>query len=250
MPGHRFYAPLENFTAESVCLPDDEAHHARQVLRVQVGETVSVFDGCGRVFQATVAEVSKRRVRLTLGPALPVTGESPLALTLGVALLKSDKFEWVIQKAVELGVTCIIPLTTRHVEPSVLRGASERLERWRRIGREATKQCGRSHLTAIASPHGLADVLTMPGVKFFFTERQGVDWSMAVNRVGPCPAAVVALVGPEGGWSESEQALAEAHNAVCLKLGPRILRAETAAILAVGLLQSAFGDFVVNHHDT
>ncbi len=243
MPGHRFYAPSENFTATSVQLPEDEAHHAVHVLRIRVGEVVTVFDGQGQVFQATVAEASKRGVRLALDAPLLALGESPLDLTLGVALLKADKFEWVIQKAVELGVTRIVPLVTRHVEPGLIRGASEKLERWTRISREATKQCGRGYLTPILPPQPVTDVLSSGGVKFFFTERWGNSWAKTISQFPTHPTKVAALVGPEGGWSEAERQLAEAHGAYGITLGPRILRAETAAILAVGLLQATFGDF-------
>ncbi len=243
MPGHRFYAPSENFTATSVQLPEDEAHHAVHVLRIRVGEVVTVFDGQGQVFQATVAEASKRGVRLALDAPLPALGESPLDLTLGVALLKADKFEWVIQKAVELGVTRIVPLVTRHVEPGLIRSASEKLERWTRISREATKQCGRGRLTPVLPPQPVVEVLSSEGVKFFFTEREGSGWAKTISRLPTHPTMVVALVGPEGGWSEAERQLAGTHKAYGITLGPRILRAETAAILAVGLLQATFGDF-------
>ncbi len=244
MPGHRFYAPSENFTATSVQLPSDEVHHAVQVLRIRVGDRVVVFDGQGRMFQAMVAEVSKRGVRLALETALPVLGESPLDLTLGMALLKADKFEWVIQKAVELGVTRIVPLITQHVEPNLIRGASEKLERWSRISREATKQCGRGYLTPILPPQPVSELLSSGGVKFFFTERQGNGWATVLSQLRKRPSTVVALVGPEGGWSEAERKLAETQGAYGVTLGPRILRAETAAILAAGLLQATFGDFV------
>lgn len=242
--GHRFYAPSENFTAAAVQLPADEAHHAVHVLRIRAGDKVTVFDGQGRVFHATVVEASKRGVHLALEDVRLTPNESPLDLTLGVALLKADKLEWVIQKAVELGVTRIVPLITRHVEAGLIRGASEKLERWSRIGREATKQCGRGCLTPILSPQPVAEVLSSEGVKFFFTERQGQGWGTVVGGFPHHPTRVVALVGPEGGWSDAERQLAEAHGAYSITLGPRILRAETAALMAVGLLQATFGDFV------
>ncbi|MCS7080650.1 MAG: 16S rRNA (uracil(1498)-N(3))-methyltransferase [Chloracidobacterium sp.] len=244
MPHHRFYAPLENFTAAEVYLPDDEAHHAVHVLRIRVGETVNVFDGQGRAFCAVVTEASKRGVRLVPAEPLP-SNESPLDLTLAAALLKADKFEWVIQKAVELGVTRIVPLVTRHVEPGLVRGLSaERLSRWARISREATKQCGRSRLTPVTAPRPLAEVTAMEGVKFFFTEHGGQSWSRIVKGIDTPPSVVTAFVGPEGGWSHDERTRAVADGAHLVTLGRRILRAETAGILAVGLLQSAFGDFV------
>lgn len=252
MSHHRFHAPSENFTSGEVRLPADEGHHAVHVLRVRVGETVNVFDGCGRAFRAVVAEASKRGVRLALGEPLP-SNESPLDLTLAAALLKADKFEWVIQKAVELGVTRIIPLVTCHVEPGVVRSVSaDRLARWTRIGREATKQCGRSRLTPIAAPRPVADLLTEEGVKFFFTERDGDDWARVVQNVAKNadapPVSLTAFIGPEGGWSDEERRQAAAHGAWPVTLGSRILRAETAALLAVGLLQSEFGDLVAGRN--
>ncbi len=247
MPGHRFYAPSESFTAADARLPADEAHHAVHVLRVRVGEAVNVFDGQGRAFRAIVAEASKRGVRLALAEPLP-SNESPLELTLAVAILKADKFEWVIQKAVELGVARVIPLMTRHVEPGLVRGVSaDRLARWARISREATKQCGRSRLTPIAAPRPVSDLLAEEGVKLFFAERGGQDLARVVEKVvrkTDAPPPMTAFVGPEGGWSDAEREQALASGARLVTLGPRILRAETAGILAVGLLQLAFGDFV------
>ncbi|OYT69461.1 MAG: 16S rRNA (uracil(1498)-N(3))-methyltransferase [Chloracidobacterium sp. CP2_5A] len=244
MPGHRFYAPLENFTDKEARLPDDEAHHAVHVLRVRVGETASVFDGQGRAFRAVVAEASKRGVRLALAEPLP-SNESPLDLTLAAAILKADKFEWVIQKAVELGVTRIIPLIARYVEPGLVRSvSSDRLDRWARISREATKQCGRSRLTPIATPRPMPDLLAAQGVKFFFTERDGQSWGRVVKSIDAPALSAIAFVGPEGGWSDDEREQAAAGGAWLVTLGPRILRAETASALAVGLLQSALGDLV------
>ncbi len=243
MPHHRFYAPLENFTTADARLPDDEAHHAVHVLRIRVGEIVNVFDGQGRAFRAVVAEASKRGVRLALAEPLP-SNESPLELTLAAAILKADKFEWVIQKAVELGVARVIPLITRHVEPGLVRSVSaDRLARWARISREATKQCGRSRLTPIATPCSVSDLLAENGIKFFFTERGGQSLAHSVKKTD-IPPPMTAFVGPEGGWSDDEREQAAACGAWLVTLGPRILRAETAGILAVGLLQLAFGDFV------
>jgi 16S rRNA (uracil1498-N3)-methyltransferase len=242
MPGHRFYAPPETFTGNLVTLDEEEAHHARAVLRLSEGDAVRVFDGAGREFEAAVTEISKKRVILALGEALDGDLESPLALTLAAALLKADKFEWVIQKAVELGVTRIVPLVTEHTEIGAVRGASEnRLVRWRRIALDATKQCGRRVLMKLDDPVAFDAALAAndSAARVFFAERGAVGWRGGESR----PTSAVAYVGPEGGWSDWE--IGEAREAGCrlVTLGPRILRAETASVVAATLLQAAWGDF-------
>jgi 16S rRNA (uracil1498-N3)-methyltransferase len=242
MPGHRFYSAPETFAGNLVTLDDEEAHHALSVLRLRIGDAASVFDGHGREFMATVAELSKRRVLLSLGDELDGEFESPLNLTLAAALLKADKFEWVIQKAVELGVTRIVPLVTEHTEIGAVRAVSEnRLVRWRRIALDATKQCGRRVLTTLSEPVGFDHALTTSEseVNVFFAERGAGPWRDGDRT----PKSATAFIGPEGGWSGQETAMADEVGCHLVTLGPRVLRAETASVLAVGLLQSDWGDF-------
>lgn len=244
MQRHRFYTPPTQFTSSSALLDADEAHHLTRVLRLKEGNRVFVFDGAGAEWEAEIARVSKREVELHLLAPLTDVVESPLRLTLAQALIKGDKFDWVVQKATELGVTRIVPLITEH---SDIRRADERaeqkLQRWRRIALEAVKQCGRRRLVEISEPVSFADFCeaARADCNLIFSERGGRElreaaatWSQ-VNQLNVCVAS-------EGGWSERELQKSETSGFVPVHLGARILRTETAAIVAVALTQHLFGD--------
>src|SRR5262249_16030603 len=147
MQRHRFYAEPSQFASSAVLLDQDEAHHLARVLRLGEGARVFVFNGIGKEWECEVAHISKPEFELTLIKPLDDPVESPLRITLAQALIKGDKFDWVVQKTTELGFTRIAPLITDH---SDIRRAEERaeqkLERWRRISLEAVKQSGRRRL--------------------------------------------------------------------------------------------------------
>ncbi|MEO7539104.1 MAG: RsmE family RNA methyltransferase, partial [Pyrinomonadaceae bacterium] len=151
---HRFYAPPESFADFEIVLGTDETRHLRDVLRLREGAEISVFDGHGREFHCTVKSIGKKKSMLTIVKDIPpASPESGLRLTVAAAMLKGDKFDLVVQKSVELGVAAVIPLQT--IRCDVKPGDSvKRLERWRRIALEATKQCGRARLMTIDEPIG------------------------------------------------------------------------------------------------
>jgi len=242
----RFFAPPNAFKQHSVTLTSDEAKHLRDVLRLKQGDEVFVFDGTGREYRCVVS--SWKRDEVTLDDCQPVDpphSESPLNLTLGVALLKGGKFDLVVQKTTELGVSEIIPLMTRHADIH-LRDASDaekRLNRWRRIALEAAKQCGRARVPDIVLPMTIQDVIAdsgeSPGI--LFSERDGKSLEEVVAASG-APDSITALVGSEGGWSDDEIKLALDSGWSVVTLGGRTLRAETAAITVCALLQHWVGD--------
>lgn len=244
MQRHRFYASPVQFTASSVRLDADEAHHLVRVLRLKEGARVFVFDGGGAEWEAEIARVGKRDVELKLLAPLTDLVESPLRLTLAQALIKSDKFDWVVQKATELGVTRIAPLITEHGDiRRIDERAEQKLQRWQRIALEAVKQCGRRRLVEIVAPLSFADFCEGATVErnLIFSERGGrslrevaAEWEQT-NQLNLCVAS-------EGGWSEGELQKAAASGFVPVHLGSRVLRTETAAITAVALAQHLFGD--------
>jgi 16S rRNA (uracil1498-N3)-methyltransferase len=244
MQRHRFYAAPSSFTGTSVRLDSDEAHHLTRVLRLGSGARVFVFDGEGVEHECEVARVAKHDVDLNLLRRLEDVVESPLRLTLAQALIKGDKFDWVIQKATELGATRIVPLVTEHsdIKRSEER-AGQRLQRWRRISLEALKQCGRRRLVEICEPEPFDDfcVSAARGACLIFSERGGGSLaevstiSRDINQLSLCVAS-------EGGWSERELQRAASCGFTPVSLGSRILRTETAAIVAVSLAQHLFGD--------
>lgn len=242
MQRHRFHAHPEQFTDRRVILDADESHHLTRVLRLGVNDRVFVFDGEGSEWLAEISLAGKREVELKLVEKLAGAVDSPLHLTLGQAMIKGDKFDLVIQKTTELGVTRIVPLVTAHCD---VRVGGERIDnkltRWRRIALEAVKQCGRRRLVEIAEPADFADFCASDnsGLKLFFSERGGRSLREGIDGGA---ASLTLAVGPEGGWSDQEIETAEGAGFRPIHLGPRILRAETAGIAATALAQHLFGD--------
>ena len=227
----RFFVP--ELGASRVELADEEAHHLIHVLRLGEGDAVALFDGNGHAASATVARIDGDIVTLELGEALP-TNESPLALTLAIAVPKGDTMSLIVQKLTELGVATIQPLLSDNSEmPGD--AVMKRIERWQRVSLEAAKQCSRSQLPCIENPkpfealaHPDAMVLT-PGAPPLVSSE-----TLSANPV--------VLVGPEGGWSAAELHLAKDRELTVFGLGPRTMRTETAAIAAATLMQWLGGD--------
>jgi 16S rRNA (uracil1498-N3)-methyltransferase len=241
MSRRRFFAPPSafNFGKQTVTLTEDEARHLREVLRLKPGDEVSVFDGEGKEFRASVTEARRESATLELENEInPARPESPLQITLAVALLKGEKFDLVVQKATELGVTKVLPLITRHADIKLRdqADAAKRVTRWQRIALEAAKQSGRAVVPEVSLPIALESAFKNPCL--LFSERGGQGLEQILEPLG----SVTAIVGSEGGWSDEELEQARAAGAQIVTLGGRILRAETAAITAAALQQHRFGD--------
>ena len=245
MAGHRFFVPPENISSQTVVIEGDEAYHLRRVLRLVPGDEVLVFDGCGREMRARIEQFDAQSVFLRIIEQLGNEVESPLSLTLVQGLIKGERFEVVIQKATELGVSAFQPLVSKYTDVRLSEfRAEKRLERWRRIVLEAAKQSGRRRLMTILPLiewDELIDQAIQPVV--FFAERGGQSLEQIANKLKTQQfSEVSAVVGSEGGWSEQEQAEAASAGFHLATLGPRILRAETAGVTAAVLLQYLFGD--------
>jgi len=235
----RFLVAQPAALGDVVTLRDDEARHAK-VRRLALGEAVALFDGAGFTCVGVVEHATRDalRIRVTAVRAAR-SDESPLALTLAVGLLKSDKLDWVVEKATELGVATLQPFASAHSlgEPSLARQT-----RWQHLALAAAKQCGRSVVPAIAAPIGFADLPAIPAdVRVLLAERGAAQRLAHVEPVAP-PRAVVIAVGAEGGFSDAELDAASAAGFALVTLGPRTLRAETAAIVAAALCQARWGD--------
>jgi 16S rRNA (uracil1498-N3)-methyltransferase len=235
----RFYAPPENFTSQNIALSLEETRHLRDVLRLRVGETVAVFNGIGGEFLCEIETIGKKESVLKIIEEItPKSPESNLNLTLAVAILKGEKFDLVIQKAVELGVTKFIPIITKRTDVK-LKDADKKLERWRKIILESSKQCGRAMLMEVTETVELNKFIqSQNGAKILFTERNGKSFSSIKSNQN-----LTAVIGSEGGWEDSEIELAQQNGFQIITLGGRILRAETAVIAISALLQNHFGDF-------
>lgn len=236
----RFHVPTAAPGARIV-LPDHAAHHAREVLRLRSGSAVQVFDGNGNEFAGVLDEVSRARVSARLGPAIEPRAESPLRLVLALSPLKGDRMELAIQKATELGVAEIWPVVTIRTD-AVARPALQgsRQERWEKVASGAAEQCGRSVVPTIAPTVSLETLCTRPfvGERLVLLEEGAETGLRSVARKD----AAMVLVGPAGGWDPTEASRLRAAGFLAVSLGPRILRAETAAVTAVAVLQALWGD--------
>jgi 16S rRNA (uracil1498-N3)-methyltransferase len=250
MTRRRFYAPPIAFShdVKSVTLSFDETRHLRDVLRLRVGDEGYVFDGEGREFRGSVVGIDRSSSVLQITEKVqPLSPESPLNLMLAVALLKGEKFDVVVQKAAELGATCVVPLITSRADVRIHNpeDAEKKQARWRRIALEATKQCGRAKLIEIDAPISFAEFVARPPVHnelcLMFSERKGIPLANAVDSIER-PSSVKAIVGSEGGWTDEEIQQACTAQWKIVTLGGRTLRAETAAITVAALLQHRFGD--------
>ena len=216
-----------------VTVTGDEFHHSVRVVRVRVGEEVELFDRAGNAARGTVQTLERESAVIITAESLP-SRESPLAVHLAMAVIQLEKFELVLQKATELGVRSILPMMTERVELRPERYANKR-ERWEKIVFEAVKQSGRAFVPAIEEPLAFADVIRRTGEKILFDADAEPSTIERLHEV-------TLLIGPEGGWTDEE--LLVARDAGCLfqRLGPRRLRAETAAIAAMAVITSRFGD--------
>jgi 16S rRNA (uracil1498-N3)-methyltransferase len=227
---------------DRVSLTDREAHYLGTVLRLRRGDRVRTFNGRGQERYAAVRSLGRHHAELEmLESAVPVP-ESELELTLIQALPKAEAMDLVVQKATELGVRAIVPVVT---DFSVIRlepeRAARRVEHWSRIARSACEQCGRHRPTRIHAVTALeACLATLPetATKLALDTEAAAAFAPAAAR----PSQAFLLVGPEGGFSPSDLERIKAHGFGPLKLGPRVLRTETAAIVACGILQHLWGD--------
>ena len=224
-----------------------EIRHIGKVLRLKAGDEVMLFDGEGKEYHASLTRLSPREISLTLlrGPS-SVAAESPLKIILGVGLLKSYKLDWLIQKTTELGVAEVVPFYSLHVVPRWEEApplAGSKQSRWEKIASEAAKQCGRAQVPKIHSPCSFEEMLAMKSeetTKILLWEKEpaGSLKNVLASSVSP----IFALIGPEGGFSDEEALRAREAGFQPIRLGPRILRAETAGIVIVSLLQFIRGD--------
>lgn len=235
----RFFADPAQISETSVQLSAEETHHLRDVLRLAPGDEVHVFDGSGRERACRVVSISKNGSVLEITAEVPAPApESPLGLTLIPTVLSGERFDLIVQKAVELGVRHLIPMHTRRGDVKVA-DARRRVGRWKRIAMEATKQCGRARLMTVGEPATFDELIhgRSPGAAILFSERDGGQLPPLGDSV-----ELSAFMGPKGGWDDSELELAADLGVPIVTLGGRILRAETAAIALTAILQHRFGD--------
>ncbi|WP_333845203.1 16S rRNA (uracil(1498)-N(3))-methyltransferase [Pelomicrobium sp.] len=242
----RFYCPALAQEPARVSLPPAAAHHATRVLRLKVGDRVGLFDGRGTEALGAVAAVERQGVHVQVLEWRPAPPVPALELTLAQALCTQEKMDWVVQKAVELGVARIQPLAT---ERSRVRLAPERAARrrvhWEGVVVAACEQCGRSRLAEVGPVLSLGAWLERQGPPVLEERRLllAPQASVGLSGLAPPTRAVTVLVGPEGGLTEEEMREAVAADFQPVRLGPRVLRTETAAVAVLSAIQALWGDW-------
>lgn len=221
-------------------LPDEAANHVGRVLRMQVGASLKLFNGDGFDYAATITEVTKKAVRVAISGKQDNPVESPLRIHLGQGISRGDRMDFAIQKAVELGVTEITPLFTERCGVKLdAERLAKRTEQWQKIAISACEQSGRSVVPTVHTAVSLQQWLASPTKALRLT----LDPRAAATIKTLTPASDIQLViGPEGGFTDTEVSQTAAAGFTGITLGPRILRTETAALTAISALQLQFGD--------
>ncbi len=228
----------EGATGGRAELTGAQARHMARVLRTAPGTRAHIVAGA-KVWSAVVTDVSEERVVFALEEELPA--EHALPITLLLAVFKFDRMEWSIEKATELGVARIVPVVARRTEKHLAHAAEARVERWRRIAHEAAKQSRRSDVPVIDAPLSLRDAVAQPwpGAKILLAENERTVMLRDALLTANANNSYALAIGPEGGWVAEEEQLFAATGWESVSLGPRILRAETAAIAAASIVASA-----------
>lgn len=244
--GARFFFPGRLGNGSEVRLPPDAAHHAARVLRLSEGDPVILFDGHGGEFEAQIIRLDRNEVRVKTGAHRAVERESPLEVHLVQGLSSGDRMDFTLQKAVELGVSTIQPIAT---ERSVVKlrdeRATRRAEHWQNLVISSCEQCGRNRVPQVAPVQDLVDWLAQlssdPGKERRLLLSPQADASL--QELAPDGGPIVLLAGPEGGLAPGEIAATLTRGFVAVRLGPRVLRTETAAVAALAAMQVLWGDF-------
>ncbi|MCL4263461.1 MAG: 16S rRNA (uracil(1498)-N(3))-methyltransferase [Anaerolineae bacterium] len=252
---HHFFIPPQNITDRQVILSGVQARQVAQVLRLRPGERLVVLDNTGWEYEVRLTAVSRDQVMGDVVEKRTAVGEPSVYITLYMALLKREKFEWVLQKGTEVGVSRFVPVITQRTLAQDTEIKPGKQERWRKILTEAAEQCRRGRIPALAAPMKLADALAQHGAEMALIPWEGADAASATarSRFGfavslksalgdTIPSSAALFIGPEGGFAPEEIELAIQHHVQPVRLGKRILRAETAALVAASLLLHVVGD--------
>jgi len=248
----RIFIPIPSIKENRISITGDKARYLSTVLRCKKGDDLIVFDGEGNCLRTNIIETGKREVVLEVLEKFSCNTEAPIRIILVQGLLKGQKMDLVVQKTTELGVKEIIPLITERSQARQTR----KVERWQKIAEEASRQSGRNVVPLIQEPINFNDYLSllvtrhssMPLRGFIFWEEGGLSLKEAVHKISISPIHRVAvspvhiLVGPEGGFTREEVSASEKRGFIVTSLGKRILRAETASISALTLVQFLLGD--------
>ena len=242
----RIYHPGEYTIGDIINLQESSSHHIASVLRMQVGQKFTVFAGDGIEYEAEIECLKKNRVSACILIMKSIKIESEHAIHLAQALCKGDKMEWIIQKSVELGVAAITPILTDHVAYSVNQmRLQKKQQQWQAIAIAACEQCGRNTIPMIHAPvcfRVFLHRIEHAAMEVVLLDPRAEKNLTAYLQMPSTKKCTIACIGPEGGFSAEEITQAYTQQIICVKMGARILRTETAAIAAITLLQAYRGD--------
>ncbi len=234
-------APLA--VGQRVAVEGAAANHVARVLRLRAGDAITLFNGTGTEFAGSIAEVRRDSVVVDVKEQRAAGGESPLSLTLAQGISRGERMDWILQKATELGGSRIVPLfTERSVVRLDERQAQRKLQHWRGIAIAACEQCGRNRVPEIASPLNIFEFVSGAAAARQTRLLLSPSGEQSIEAVSAAASGVTVLIGPEGGLTDNEQDAALRFGFTAVRMGPRILRTETAAIAALTILQHRFGD--------
>ena len=237
----RLYITAILTTGKSIELDDDNAHYVRTVLRLKKDTDIILFNGTGGEYLGSISEVSRKAVFIDINQWIDRSAESPLIVTLGLGISRSDRMDFTVQKAVELGVNHITPLMTEHCVVQI-KGEKrpQRLLHWQKIAQHAAEQSGRTMVPPLTDIHQLQHwVDQQQGLKVFLDPYA----TTSLAELSPISGQVTLLTGPEGGFADQERTLAKAAGFIPVSMGKRILRTETASLAALAAVQILWGDF-------
>ena len=239
----RCHVDLPLRAGTEVVLPERAANHLARVLRLREGDPCVLFNGDGHDHAARLLAIGKREVRAEVLSSSPVHNESPLRIVLVQGIARGEKMDLVLQKATELGVAGIVPVSGERTEVRLdVDRAEKRLSHWRSVVESACEQSGRARVPGVAAPAALeAAIRSLAGEGLrLLLDPQGEHRLASLSP--PVPACTWIAIGPEGGWSPGDRELLRAAGFSGLRLGPRVLRTETAGLAAIAALQALFGD--------
>jgi 16S rRNA (uracil1498-N3)-methyltransferase len=245
MSTNRFFVSTSDFEGDRVRLSREQAHQVRHVLRLGPGDIIVVLDDRGAEYDLTLTTVSQKEAAGRVTGTRDAAGEPTVQLTLFQSLLVREKFEWVLQKATEVGVAQVVPVLTARSLVRTKQIEENKLDRWRRIVTEAAEQSHRGRIPKIEPAILLGDVFSRyVGFDRFLiaAPSQTTPLHDALLGIGCKDPSLALMIGPEGGFTNEEVAVARAKGAIAVGLGPRILRTETAAMIASALVLYELGE--------
>jgi len=241
----RIYHPLQLENKQEISLDAETSHRLLRVLRLQPNDFIIIFNENNGAYKAKIISTQKGKVKILLEDSSPSITEPPITINLAQALLRNEKMDFVIQKATELGVSSITPMVTEHCNLILNSERQERrLQHWQEVAINASEQSGRCSIPKISPVQPLVSYLTSPkqDLNLVLNPSASLSLRKLIQQQQNPPQSLAIFVGPEGGFSSAEIDLLQQNNFTSISLGPRTLRTETASLVALSILQSAWGD--------